>query len=140
MRSTFFVALLLAGSLAVPALAAGDAALGEKDFNRCKSCHSITAPDGTTIQKGGKVGPNLYGVIGRQAGTYPDFRYGDSIVEAGNMGLIWDETSIAEYVQDPTKFLKTYLHDDKARGNMTFKLNSGMEDIAVYLHSVAPGI
>ena len=69
-------------SLAAPALA-GDVALGEKDFKKCKACHSIVADDGTAIVKGGKVGPNLYGVIGRQIGSLPDFKYGASIVAAG---------------------------------------------------------
>ena len=108
-------------------------------FNKCKTCHSITAADGTAIQKGGKVGPNLYGVVGRPAGTVADFKYSPSMVEAGEKGLVWDEANIAEYVQDPTKFLKTYLEDDKAKGKMTFKLTSGMEDVVAYLQSVGPG-
>ncbi|MCL4166617.1 UNVERIFIED_CONTAM: hypothetical protein GTU68_031205, partial [Idotea baltica] len=54
---------------------AGDAEKGESDFKLCKSCHAVTATDGTVIQKGGKTGPNLYGVIGRVAGSDPDFRY-----------------------------------------------------------------
>ena len=39
---------------------------GEKEFNKCKACHTIQAPDGTDVVKGGKTGPNLYGVVGRQ--------------------------------------------------------------------------
>jgi len=139
MRAGFTIAFAVAAALCGPALAAGDPAAGEKDFNKCKTCHAITAADGTVIQKGGKVGPNLYGVVGRQAGTYPDFKYGPSMVEAGEKGLVWDETTIADYIQDPSKFLKTYLGDDSAKGKMTFKLTSGMDDVVAYLHSVAPG-
>ena len=45
--------------LAAPAFAAGDAAVGAKDFNKCKACHSIIGADGAAVVKGGKVGPNL---------------------------------------------------------------------------------
>ena len=139
MRATFHIAFVMAAALCGPTFAAGDPAAGEKVFNKCKACHSITSPDGTAIQKGGKVGPNLYGVVGRQAGTYPDFKYGASMVEAGEKGLVWDEAKIAEYVQEPTKFLKAYLDDPAAKGKMTFKLTSGMDDVVAYLQSVAPG-
>ncbi|MCX8508886.1 MAG: cytochrome C, partial [Rhodobacteraceae bacterium] len=71
---------------ASPALAAGDAALGEKSFKKCQSCHSITKPDGTAIVKGGKVGPDLFGLIGRTAGT-ADFAYGDSMKALGASGF-----------------------------------------------------
>lgn len=139
MRAAFPLAVVVAAALCGPALAAGDPAAGEKVFNKCKTCHSITAADGTVIQKGGKVGPNLYGVVGRKAGTYPDFKYGPSMVAAGEKGLVWDEATIAQYVQDPTGFLKTYLGDDGAKGKMVFKLPSGGEDIAAYLKSVGGG-
>lgn len=123
--------------IASPALAAGDAEVGAKEFNKCKSCHVITADDGTVIVKGGKVGPNLYGVIGRTAGTAADFTYGESMVAAGAKGLIWDEAQLAIYIQDPSAFLKTYLGDDGAKGKMMFKLAKKTEDVAAYLASVA---
>ena len=65
--------------LAAPAFA-GDAAKGESDFKKCKACHSIVADDGTAIVKGGKVGPNLYGVIGRQIGSLEGFKDRKSVV------------------------------------------------------------
>jgi cytochrome c len=134
-----FLAVAVSAALCGPALAAGDPAAGEKVFNKCKACHSITAADGTAIQKGGKVGPNLYGVVGRKAGSLPDFAYGPSMVAAGEKGLVWDEATIPQYVHDPTAFLKTYLEDPAAKGKMVFKLPSGGEDVAAYLKSVGPG-
>src|SRR6056297_4134308 len=65
---------------AAPAAHAADAAAGEKTFAKCKSCHMIEG-GGETIVRGGKVGPNLYGIVGRQAGSVEDYRYGDSLVE-----------------------------------------------------------
>lgn len=119
---------------------AQDATEGEDLFKkRCRSCHMIVAPDGEVIQKGGKTGPNLYGVIGRQAGSEPDFeRYKDSVVAAGEQGLIWDEATFEAYVVDPSAFLKDYLDDGGARSGMTFKLRDGAVDVYAYLVSVAP--
>jgi cytochrome c len=125
-------------ALSVPAYAAGDAAKGEREFNKCKACHMIQADDGTDIVKGGKTGPNLYGIIGRAAGAQDGFRYGPSLAAAGEGGLVWDEENLASYVQDPKAFLVEITGDAKARSNMSFKLAKGAEDVAAYLASVAP--
>lgn len=136
-KATLFAALG-AVALAAPALAQGDAAKGEKEFNKCKACHAIIAPDGTALVKGGKTGPNLYGVIGRPLASYEGFEYGDGIKKAGAKGLVWDEAMIAEYVKDPTKWLDANSGDPKAKSKMAFKLAKGGEDVAAYLASVAP--
>ena len=125
-------------ALSVPAYAAGDAAKGEREFNKCKACHMIQADDGTDIVKRGKTGPNLYGIIGRAAGAQDGFRYGPSLAAAGEGGLVWDEENLASYVQDPKAFLVEITGDAKARSNMSFKLAKGAEDVAAYLASVAP--
>ena len=123
--------------LAAPAFAAGDAAKGEKDFNRCKSCHSIVKDDGTEVVKGGKTGPNLFGVIGRKAGSLAGFAYSDGMVAAGTAGVVWDEAALVAYLPDPSKFLQDKSGDAAAKSKMTFKLAKGGEDIAAYLASVA---
>jgi cytochrome c len=127
--------LLVAALLATPA-AAQDAAKGEAEFRKCKSCHMIEAPDGTAIVKGGKTGPNLYGVIGRPVAS-TDFAYGDSLKAVGASGKVWDEASLAAYVQNPTEWLKTATGDAAAKSKMTFKLAKGGADVAAYLASVA---
>ena len=90
--------------------------------------------------KGSAVGPNLYGVAGRVAGTVQDYKYSDSMVEAGEAGLQWNEGDFTVYAQDPTAFLRSYLDDSKARGKMTFKLRkeSDAPDLWAYLVSVGP--
>ena len=120
------------------AFAEGDAEAGAKEFNKCKSCHMIVADDGTEIVKGRRTGPNLYGIIGKQAGVQAGFRYGDSLVAAGEAGLIWGEETFVKYVQDPKKFLATYLDDAGARSKMSYRLRKGMEDVYAYLVSVGP--
>ncbi|MCR9124839.1 MAG: cytochrome C [Rhodobacteraceae bacterium] len=134
------VATVVAGMFAIPAFAdghsIGDAEAGEKGFNKCKACHMISTPAGEDIVKGGRTGPNLYNIIGRQAGVVEGFRYGDDLVAAGEAGLVWDAANFVEYVQDPRAFLRTYLDDSKAKSKMAFKLNKGGEDVYAYLVSV----
>jgi cytochrome c len=123
-------------TLAAPAFAAGDAAKGEADFKKCKACHAITADDGTEIQKGGKTGPNLYGVVGRAAGSVAEFKYSEVMEEAGEKGLVWSEETLVSYLPDPSKFLEEFSGDDEGKSKMTFKLTKGAEDMAAYLASV----
>jgi cytochrome c len=63
-----------------------------------------------------------------------------SIVALGATGAVWDEASFVEYVQDPAKFLKAKLADDKAKSKMAFKLKKP-EDAAnvwAYISSLSP--
>lgn len=134
---TKFILLgLTIAALGAPAFA-GDPAAGEGTFKKCKACHSIIAPDGTAIQKGGRTGPNLYGVIGRAVASDPDFSYGDGILALGATGAVWDQASLAAYVVDPADYLKSATGDGAAKSKMSFKLGSGGEDVAAYLASVA---
>ena len=133
MKSLFVT--LAALTLAAPAFAAGDAAKGEKEFNKCKACHSITAADGTAVVKGGKTGPDLFGVVGRAAGS-TDFAYSTLMKDAAAKGLVWNEEEIATYVTDPNAFLREKSGDTSGASKMTFKLAKGGEDVAAYLASL----
>jgi cytochrome c len=132
------VATVIVGLLAFPALAEGDAEKGKKAFNKCKACHTIVSDEGETIIKGGKTGPNLYGVVGRAAGAVEGFKYGKSLAAAGENGLVWDEETFVAYSKNPKDFLKEYLDDSKAKSKMSFKLKKGGEDVFAYLSSIAP--
>jgi cytochrome c len=126
------VSALALSALAAPAVAQ-DAAKGEADFKKCKACHAIIATDGTEIVKGGKTGPNLFGVVGRTVGSLEGFAYGDSIVSVGAAGKVWDEAMLAAYLVDPAKWLKDETGDAAAKSKMSFKLAKGSEDMAAYL-------
>lgn len=76
------------------AVNAQDVEAGKAVFKKCSACH---AADGTT----NKVGPHLGDLIGRTAGTVEGFNYSKAIVEAGTAGLVWDETSLPEYLLAP---------------------------------------
>ena len=138
----YLYSALLATVIAGPALAdshsMGDAEAGEKQFGKCKACHMIVDDAGESFQRGGKVGPNLFGIIGKQAGTVEDYRYGDDLVAAGEAGLVWGEANMAEYLVNPTDFLRTTLDDKKARSKMSFRMRKGGEDVAAYLATFSP--
>ena len=123
---------IAAAAIAASPAFAGDPAAGERSWRQCMACHMIVAPDGEVIQRGQQTGPNLYGVIGRQAGTYPGFegRYSSSMVEAGEMGLVWDRESFLQYVANPRRFLTDYTGTP---GSMGFNLARGGEDLYAYL-------
>lgn len=123
-----------------PAFAGGDAAKGEKGFKQCQTCHAVIDDTGAVLAGKGKIGPNLYGVFGRVAGSLEGFKYGDSIVAAGAAGLVWDEATFIEYVQDPTSFLQTRLDDKKAKSKMAFKVKDAeaAADVYAYLSQFSP--
>ncbi|OYW51654.1 MAG: cytochrome C [Rhodobacterales bacterium 12-65-15] len=127
-------------SLAAPTLAQ-DIEAGAKVFNQCQTCHVVQNEAGEVLAgKNAKTGPNLYGMPGRVAGSYPEFKYGESIVALGATGFVWDEANFVEYVQDPAKFLKAKLGDDKAKSKMAYKLKKP-EDAAnvwAYIVSLSP--
>jgi cytochrome c len=85
-----FAALVVAGS--VGSAGAQDVGAGEKVFLKCRACHQIG--------EGAKdaVGPVLNGIVGRKAGTYPDYAYSDA---NKNSGITWDEATLKEYLKNP---------------------------------------
>ncbi len=131
---------LAAGPLLADGHASGDAEAGEAVFKKCKACHSVIDNDGEVLAKGGKNGPNLYGLLNRQAGTVDGFKYGDDLVAAGDAGLTWDEEQFVNYVADPRKFLRATLDDKKAKSRMSFKLKKEDDaaNVWAYLVSVGP--
>lgn len=71
--------------------AAGDAALGQKVFNKCKACHDVAEPKN-------KVGPSLKGLFGRSAGSLEGFAYSEAMK---NSGIVWSEDTLKTYLADP---------------------------------------
>jgi len=74
----------------------GDVDAGKKVFRKCKVCH--------TLEEGGKnkIGPNLYGVVGRDAGTVDGFKYSKAMRECG---IVWNEDTLRAYLTNPRKFI-----------------------------------
>ncbi|MER2510266.1 MAG: cytochrome c family protein [Amaricoccus sp.] len=75
------------------------AAKGEKIFKRCAACHMV----GEGAEN--RVGPEMNGLNGRVAGTLPDFKYSDAMVEAGKGGLVWNDETLFQYLENPKKLV-----------------------------------
>lgn len=130
--------LSLVGSTAIAGgHASGDATKGEKTMKKCKACHQIIDDEGTVLFKGGKTGPNLYGLAGRKAASVEGFRYGKSIMALGETDFVWDEAEFVSYVADPNKYLKAKLDDSSARSKMSFKLRKDEEALNVWAYIVS---
>ena len=88
---------------AEPAAASIDMALaeeGEKVFRKCKACHQV----GDGAQN--RTGPVLNGVYGAQFAHVEDFRYGKTIVEMGESGMVWDDANLTAFLEKPRDFIK----------------------------------
>jgi len=124
-RRPFLAAVCAAAVLSgMPARAEGDAARGQRVFQRCFSCHSVN-PDERNLQ-----GPNLAGVIGRRAGTLPQFEYSDAMIAAGRAGLVWSEETLDKYVQDPQAMVPA-----TAMGPVRLSNPADRADLIAYLRS-----
>lgn len=85
--------ILLSIVLAAPAAQARDAlAAGRSAFQRCANCHQL-GPGARS-----NFGPQLNGIIGRRAGSAPDFAYSPAMKKAG---FVWDEKRLAAFLRDP---------------------------------------
>jgi cytochrome c len=84
--------VLASSLLSSGAVAAQDAAAGEKVFRKCASCHQV----GDKAKRG--AGPILNGIIGAAAAQRDDFKYSPALSESG---LTWDEATLADYLANP---------------------------------------
>ena len=72
---------------------AQDAKAGEVVFkSQCSICHSVQA--GRNM-----IGPSLFGIVGRTAGTIPGFHYSPANKDSG---LTWDTATLDRYLTSPS--------------------------------------
>ena len=70
---------------------------GKKIFKKCTACHSI-AKDGTN-----KIGPALWGVLGRQAGSISDYKYSKAMTAYGKP---WSFEEMNGFLTKPKDWIK----------------------------------
>jgi cytochrome c len=74
----------------------GNAARGERAFQRCFACHSIDPNEPAKLQ-----GPNLSNIMGRPAAELPGFAYSQAMRTERAAGLVWDAATLDRYLADP---------------------------------------
>ena len=89
-RTAIAAAVLV--SLAGAAHAAGDATKGKVIFQRCAICHRAEKDGGNGL------GPNLFGVVGRKAGSVENFAYSSAMK---NSGITWTTDKLTSYIEHP---------------------------------------
>ncbi len=125
----------VAALTSAPVFAEGDAAAGEKAFKQCVACHVVVNDAGETLAgRKAKVGPNLYGIMDRAAGSVEGFKYSKGMLAAGEAGTVWTEETFMAFVQDPTTYLREVTGDAKARSKMTYKVRKPDDAANLYAY------
>lgn len=90
--TTLVLGAVMAASVMGSGAHAADAAAGKKVYNKCRACHSI--------DEGGpnKVGPNIHGIIGREAGKVEGYKYSKAMQASG---ITWSEEKLTEFLVAP---------------------------------------
>jgi cytochrome c len=119
MRRTVIAGLLLAGS--ATATHASDPAAGEKIFKaQCGICHTVVAGEN-------RIGPTLFGVVGRRAGSVPGFNY---TADHKKLGITWDAANLDKYLTNPramvpdTSMVYAGLKNDAERADLVAYLET----------------
>jgi len=69
-----------------------EAASEQQVFNNaCRTCHTVKEGDN-------RQGPNLYKIMGRKAGSLPDYDYSSAMKGAG---FVWDEEKLERFIANP---------------------------------------
>jgi cytochrome c len=118
-RRAMIAGLLFAG-FATDALAA-DPAAGEKIFKmQCGICHAVAAGEN-------RIGPTLFGVVGRPAGSVAGFNY---TADHKKLGITWDAANLDKYLTNPramvpdTSMVYAGLKDDAQRADLVAYLET----------------
>ena len=70
--------------------------IGKQAFNNsCRTCHSVKEGDN-------RLGPNLHRIVGRKAGSLPNYNYSPSMKEAG---FVWDQDKLARFLVKPDEIV-----------------------------------
>ena len=89
--------LMLLSTSSVPqTLLPGDPSLGQLLFNNaCRTCH-------TTNKGDNRLGPNLYKIVGRKAGSLPNYSYSSAMKSAD---FVWNEAKLDRFIANPDEIV-----------------------------------
>ena len=73
-----------------------DVAPGQQVFNNaCRTCHSMREGDN-------RLGPHMRGIIGRKAGSLPNYSYSSAMKGAN---FVWDEDNLERFLANPDEIV-----------------------------------
>ena len=107
-------------------LAIGSAYAIDKEFRKCAGCHKIEEG-----KKGG-MGPNLWGIYGKQSGQVEGYRYSKWLKESG---IVWNRESLHAWLSN-RKTREEYFGKDVFKTKMMWtgiKKEEDMKTILDYL-------
>ena len=106
-------------------LAMGDIAHGEKQFKKCKACHSIKQGGGN------KIGPKLWNVMFRSVGAVTDYKYSKAL---SSYGKEWSWEEMNGFLIKPATWIKgnkmgfAGLKSEKDRASVILYLNQNSDN------------
>ena len=89
--SNVILALSILASMDSGSAGAADVEAGKTAFKKCALCH-------TTEAGKNKIGPSLFGIVGRKSATLENFNYSEAMKKFDHT---WDEGTLDEYLADP---------------------------------------
>ena len=102
-------------------VAAADVEAGKTEFKKCALCHT------TEVGKN-KVGPSLFGIVGRKSASLDGYNYSEAMKKFDH---VWDPQTLDTYLSDPrglvpnTKMIFPGIKDEKER-----------QDVIAYLETL----
>ncbi|HEX7777287.1 MAG TPA: cytochrome c family protein [Parvibaculum sp.] len=102
-------------------LAKADKAEGEKQSKKCGACHNLAEGAGA------KIGPDLYGVVGRMRATASGFSYSEGMKK---MGGKWTFDELFKFIENPRGYISgtamTFagIKDPQQRADLIVYLNT----------------
>ena len=87
------IAYILSSPSALPQASQGMGGVsGQQAFNNaCRTCHMVKEGDN-------RLGPNLYKIVGRKAGSLRDYAFSSAMKEAD---FVWDEEKLDHFIAKP---------------------------------------
>ena len=91
------LAVIFTAVLAATPASAADMDHGKKLVHqRCQICHQL-------VKDKKKIGPSLFDVVGRKAGTESYYTYSKALKDSG---LTWDDATLDKWIENPHKLVK----------------------------------
>ncbi|MDQ6999956.1 MAG: c-type cytochrome [Mariprofundus sp.] len=113
----------------MPAELAADPVRGHGLAQKCQLCHSFEP------NQKAKFGPELFGIVGQQAGKSRNYKYGSALSQAS---FTWNETTLSEWICNSGKTIKKLTGNKSARTKMPNQNTCGQNarDIVAYLSTL----